>query len=381
MGVSCGSGAPAPCARRRHRGRSLAAVRVCDGRQQSGQRHARERTQRLALRLLTEGPQDLAAAPALAHQLGHILRERAVLRYAVGELARGHRDGGERTAEVMRRRGRKAAQRGQLLLAGERHLRGRQRIRQPARLVGDAPGIAGDQRRAEHQREPQAADVERRQAERALRHGRSVGNRASRWRPRSPEAEHHRRPQRQRGRRKRHRHDQQDRERVLQPAGQRQQKRQLQDVVAQQQGGAALGQPRGRGEAERQPEIDQRRQRDGAEQRTSGSRNSSEKWTSAIVNAWPTIAIQRIRMSVRSRSRRSPSPCGWRGRRPPCAVRAVPGEDASASRRSRKVGTGSRSGCATTTSLSLRQEFEEILVTSCPRRMRPNSTHAELGRL
>ena len=140
VGVSCGSGAPAPCARRRHRGRSLDGRTSRDDRQQSGQRHARERTQRLAVRLLTKGPQDLAAAPGLAHQLGHILRERTVLRYAVGELARGHRDGGERAAEVMGCGGGKAAQRGQLLLTCERHLRGGQGIGEPARLVGDAPG-------------------------------------------------------------------------------------------------------------------------------------------------------------------------------------------------------------------------------------------------
>src|SRR5690606_36338436 len=61
--------------------------------------------------------------------------------------------------------------------------------------------------------------------------------------------------------------DQQDRERVLQTAGQRQEKGQLQDVVAEQPGGAALGQQRGRGKAQGQGEIDQRREPDRGEQR------------------------------------------------------------------------------------------------------------------
>ena len=145
-------------------------------------------------------------------------------RHAVGELARGHRDGRERAAELVRGGRGEAAQRRQLLLARERHLRGRERVRQPARLVRDPPGVAGDQRGAQHQGEPQ------RRRHRAPAggtcpscQGRSLGNRASRVAAAiTRSAEHDRGAQRQGGRRQRHRHDQQDRERVLQPTGQRQ---------------------------------------------------------------------------------------------------------------------------------------------------------------
>ena len=100
----------------------------------------------VVLALLAERAQDLAATLALADQQGDVLGERAVGRHAVGELARGHRDRRERTAELVRGGGREPPSAEQLLLAGERHLGRRERIRQAARLVGDPPGVGRDQR-------------------------------------------------------------------------------------------------------------------------------------------------------------------------------------------------------------------------------------------
>ena len=68
--------------------------------------------------------------------------------HGMGELARGHRNGRERAAQIMGGGRGQSAESRQLLLAGERHLRGRKRVRQPPRLVRDAPGVPGDHARA-----------------------------------------------------------------------------------------------------------------------------------------------------------------------------------------------------------------------------------------
>ena len=70
--------------------------------------------------------------------------------HAVTAMAR------ERAAQIMGGGRGQTAESGQLLLAGERHLRGRERIRQPARLIRDAPGVPGDQSGTQNEGEPQA---------------------------------------------------------------------------------------------------------------------------------------------------------------------------------------------------------------------------------
>ena len=110
----------------------------------------------VVLRLLREFGEDLAAALRLAQQQRRVLGMRAVVGQIVHQLLGDDGDRRERAAELVRRRRGERADRRDPLLAGERQLRRGHRVAQAPRLLRDAPGIAADENRREHQRHPDA---------------------------------------------------------------------------------------------------------------------------------------------------------------------------------------------------------------------------------
>ena len=164
----------------------------------------------------------------------------------------------------MRGGGRKPVELGQMLLARQHQLGGGERVGQLARFLGDLEGIeAGDADR-EHDREPDAEQIDRRQHQRLLGipGQRQIEKAERRGAGDREQAERDGEPHRQRGRRNQHRREEQERERVLQPAGEVQQRRKLDDVEREQGGGMDRLQPLHRIEGDLQRQIDQRRQAD-----------------------------------------------------------------------------------------------------------------------
>ena len=110
----------------------------------------------VVLRLLRELGEDPAAALGLAQQQRRVLGMRAVVGQIAHQLLGDDGDRRERAAELVRRRRGQRADRRDPLLAGERQLGRGHRVAQPPRLLRDAPGIAADEHRREHQRHPDA---------------------------------------------------------------------------------------------------------------------------------------------------------------------------------------------------------------------------------
>ena len=107
--------------------------------------------------------QDLAAALRLAAQQRHVVGVRAAGRKLALQFLGDERDGGERRAEFMRGGGGEAVEGVEMLLAGQHHLGGVQRLRQLPRFLGDAEGVDAGEDAGRNQRHPDAGDVEQRQ--------------------------------------------------------------------------------------------------------------------------------------------------------------------------------------------------------------------------
>ncbi len=155
--------------------------------------------------------------------------------HRVLQLARDQEDGRQRRAEFMGGGGGEAIELGQMLLARQHQFGRGERIGKFARFLGDLERVeAGDADR-EQDREPDAEQVDRRQHQRifALPRQRQMKEHQRRGAGDRQAAERHRQPHRQRGRRDQHRCEEQEGERVLQPAGQEQQSGQLDDVERQ----------------------------------------------------------------------------------------------------------------------------------------------------
>ena len=113
-----------------------------------------------------EAGDDGAAAFGLLAQQAHIFDLGGIFRQRALQLARHHRDGAERRAQLMRRRGGQRAQRRQAMLARQRQLGGGQARRHARGFRCDAPGIDRGEADADHQRRPDAGLVKLRQQQR-----------------------------------------------------------------------------------------------------------------------------------------------------------------------------------------------------------------------
>ena len=228
---------------------------------QSRKRHAIER---LAGGKFGDLRENLAAALRLLTQQFHVIGIRRVRLERAFNFAHHHGDGGERRAKFMSRRGGKSVELREVLLARQHKLRRRQRIRKLARLLGDLPRIDADITDRQQRREPHADNIGFRKLQRLFalpgeliveedQHRRAQHGK-------NPEQQSHAR--RQCCRRDQDRSQQQEGKRVLQPAGEIQERRKLRDVEAQQKGGAVGLKPSGLGEADLKRDVEQRRQRD-----------------------------------------------------------------------------------------------------------------------
>ena len=184
-----------------------------------------------------EAREDFAAARRLADQEVDILRMRTFGRQFALEFLGDERDRGERRAEFMRRRGGKAVESGQPLLARQDLFGRRQGRRHLARFFGDMAGIDRREDDAAQDRRPHAADIELRQlqclpgipGQRQMIDGKE--GRAAK----GDDAERRCPAQRQRRGRDRHRHEEEEGEGIFEPAGEIEQHRQLQDVIGEKE--------------------------------------------------------------------------------------------------------------------------------------------------
>ena len=153
---------------------------------------------------------------------------------------------------------------GQMLLARQHQFGRGQRIGKFSRLLGHLERIeAGDADR-EHDREPDAEQIDRRQHQRvfAVPRQRQMEEHQRRGAGDREQAERDRHPDRQRRRRDQDRAEKQERERILQAAGQEQQRGQFDDVEREQRRRIDRFQPLHRVEGDLQREIEQRREAD-----------------------------------------------------------------------------------------------------------------------
>ncbi len=91
--------------------------------------------------------EDGAAALALAQQQRRVLGMGLIGRQVAHQLLGDDGDGGERAAELVRGGGGERAHRRDALLARERQLGRGEGVAHAPRLLGDAPGVAGDEQR------------------------------------------------------------------------------------------------------------------------------------------------------------------------------------------------------------------------------------------
>ena len=225
-------------------------MRACKGSGSVGPRVSLRRISRQRSAWLCSSARSSAKLPS----------RRRVARQLLGH----HGDGGERRAELVRGRGGQAVERVQLLLAGQHHLGGGQRIGHLARLLGEPPGVERQEQHAGEHRGQHADIVERRQIEAARRvpRQRPVEEYEQRGGPGRQHAERDRVARRQRGGRDRHRRHDQEHEGVLDAAGQIEQRGELKDVVGQQDGGERGAEPGARGVAHAQEDVEPCGQRD-----------------------------------------------------------------------------------------------------------------------
>ncbi len=211
--------------------------------------------------------QDRAAALDLLAQEAEILGDRAFLRQDVVELLGDEGDGGERRAELVRRRRREAVELGQVLLPGEDELRRGEGLGELARLLRHPPGIDAGEGRAEEDRRPDPGHVDEGQVEPLAGKPRQwpVHEDEKRRRADREEAEPEGSLRRERRRGDEHRRQHQHREGVLEAAGQVEQGRELEEIEGEEQGRGIVGQAMARRKADAQGEIDPGRERDDEE--------------------------------------------------------------------------------------------------------------------
>ena len=145
-----------------------AAVGVRRRRLLDDAREGREAHQRVLLALRSHRPQDLGAAVGLVADQRGVLLQRRLPGELVDELGGGELDRRQRRAELVRRRGDDAAERRELLLARERHLRRGERLAHREGLVRHPPRVDREEGGADDQRGP-GAGGEHRAAPRAPR--------------------------------------------------------------------------------------------------------------------------------------------------------------------------------------------------------------------
>src|SRR6516165_1589993 len=200
---------------------------------QRGQLHTVERS---AAREFGELCQNGAAALGLLVQEPHVVGMLGIRLDGELQLFGDQRDGGERRAEFMRGGGRQSVDLREVLFACQHQFGRRQRVRELARFLGDLPGMQTDEGDREQNGEPHPHYVDLGQSERRLgipgqrivhehQHGRASDGKA---------AEHERHPRWQRSGRDQNRPEKKQCERVLQPAGEEQQHRELGGVEGKQ---------------------------------------------------------------------------------------------------------------------------------------------------
>ena len=104
---------------------------------------------------------------------------RAVRGQIAHQLLGDDGDRRERAAELVRRRRRERTDRRDPLLAGQRQLSRGDRVAQAPRLLRDAPGVAADKNRREHQRDPYPSTSSGGKTNGSLRHGSGLCHKAS----------------------------------------------------------------------------------------------------------------------------------------------------------------------------------------------------------
>jgi hypothetical protein len=164
-------------------------------------------------------------------------------------------------------RGGKAVELGQMLLARQHQLGRGQRVGELARFLGDLERVeAGDADR-EHDREPGAGEIDRRQHQRIIRvpWQRQVPEDQERGAGHGQQADAEGQPGGQRRGRDQDGREEQERERVLQSTGEEQQPRQFHDVERQEPGGLDRLKPLHRIDRGLQRQIEQRRHADDAD--------------------------------------------------------------------------------------------------------------------
>ena len=224
---------------------------------------------RVGGRKLGELAEDLAAALRLLAQQAHILGLRRIAGKRALQLPGDHRDRRERRREFMSGGGRQPVELGKMLLARENEFGRRERVGQAARALGDLPRIDADIAERQHDAEPDAHHVERRQNERIVaRPGQRLMDEQQHRRPRHREsAEHQRVARRQRHRGDKHGRQKQERERILQSARLVEQQRLLRHVEGQHPGGEHGRDARRHAVAQHQRHIHPGGQRDDGEAR------------------------------------------------------------------------------------------------------------------
>ena len=133
---------------------------------QGRQWHAVER--RAGCRQLRNLGQNIAAALRLFAQGLDVAGKRAVSRYALLQFARDQKDRRQRRAEFMRGGGRQSVQLREMLFAGQYQFGRCQGVRELAGLLGHLERIKTGDPDREHDREPDAEQIDRRQHQRIV---------------------------------------------------------------------------------------------------------------------------------------------------------------------------------------------------------------------
>ena len=157
----------------------------------------------------------------------------------------------------MRGGGCKPVKLGEVLLTRQNQFCCRQSIRQATRFIGHTRRINANERRTQHNGDPDSGHIKRWQGQGLARH---PGQRIVKNRQEASES--HDEPAQQQGRRRRQRHrrdhnrgQEEHGEGVLQPAGQIEQARELQNVIAEQEKGEPIPEPIACRKPEAEPDI------------------------------------------------------------------------------------------------------------------------------
>ena len=202
---------------------------------------------------------DAAAVDFLAQQ-AQVVGKSAGRRAQPGHFRDRRRNGGQGRSEFVGGGGGQAIELRQMLFARQHEFGGGQRAGQLARLLGDPIGVDRDKHRPGRERHPGADAVKRRQLQRlaAPPRQRLVGERQRRAQSQRQDEQGKDAGRRQRGRRYHHRREDEDRERVGQPACQVKQCRELNDIEAKDDRRPAIIKPVTDRKPPAQSNVDQR---------------------------------------------------------------------------------------------------------------------------